>query len=463
MKTVFRAAILLTLAGTLAAAQTAAPSDVQNEGKRPVETQLIQKSALGAAAGQSALSDNQTNITFEEILAHPDNAALNYNFARQQVRQGDLKGAAATLQRILMVEPDLPRVRLFYAVVLYRLDDLAESEQELQKLRALNITPDVQKELDVYLNAIAKRQKRDHLSGELGLGWEFDDNRNATPASGQFLFGGTPIIASTPRTSDTSALFLAGVQERHRFSGNNEAFATFDYYRAEQTQLKSLNLQAYSVTAGDTIRTPWLWTLKPAVLYDHVLLAQSTFLRNRGLDLRAERSLTRSTLFFAEVRDVFNDYVAVPTFLSAHGLSGIQLDFIAGAERALSPRQKVSLSLDYGVKHAFNNVFAYNREGIDVSHTLLFSRGLFLLSSLSLHFDQYPHPDIVISGNHRSDKTGRLSFTAGAPLSLIHPKLKDLLATFTYEYYQAISTINNYAFTNNKIAALLTYRWDAAF
>lgn len=454
--------ILAAILAAPAFAQNATP-DIESESRKPAETQAVQKSALEAFAGRLGLGDNEPAISYDDVLANPDNVDLNYRFARQQVRQGDLKGAAATLQRILLVNPDLPKVRLFYAVVLYRLDDLAESELELKRLSELKLTDDVRKELDVYQKAVAKRQKTNHLSGQLGIGWEFDDNRNATPASGHFLFADTPINAGTPRTSDTSLLFLGSVQEKHAFSGNNEASIGLDYFRSEQTQLKNLNIQAYALNAGDSIRTPWDFTLKPSLIFDHALIAQSTFLRDRGLDLRAERKISQSTLLFADFSDVYNDYVNAPSFQTAHGFTGIKADFTVGAERVLSPHQKVTVSGAYGVKHAINNIYAYDRTALDVSHMLLFAKGAFLVSGLSLHYDYYPHPDVFISAFRRTDKTARLNLTLGAPMTFIHPVLKDVVGTITYEYYWANSSVTNYGYTNNKIAALLTYRWDAAF
>jgi len=32
----------------------------------------------------------------------------------------------------------------------------------------------------------------------------------------------------------------------------------------------------------------------------------------------------------------------------------------------------------------------------------------------------------------------------------------------SYEYYHAFSTVTNYAYSNNKLATLLSYRWDKA-
>lgn len=455
-------AALSAIAAAPAFAQNATP-DIQNESTKPAQAQAVQKNAFEAWAESLRFEESAAPISYDEVLAHPDDADLNYRFARQQVRQGDLKGAAATLQRILLVNPNLPKVRLFYAVVLYRLDDLTEAQLELQHLRELPLTDDVRKELDAYQAAVDKRLKKNHVSGQLGFGWEYDDNRNATPASGHLEFANTPINDATPRTSDTSMLFLGSVEGRHAFSGNNEASLGVDYFRAEQTQLKNLNIQAYSVNAGDAIRTPWDFTVKPSLIFDHALIAQSTFLRDRGAEVRFEHKTTQKTLLFADFSDVYNDYVAAPSFTTAHDFSGVKADFTVGAERTLSPHQKLTLSGGYGVKHAFNNIYAYDRGALDLGHMLLFGKGAFLVSGLTLHYDYYPHVDVFVSGSHRVDKTARLNFTLGAPMSFIHPVLKDVVGTLTYEYYWVNSSVTNYGYTNNKIAALLTYRWDAAF
>jgi Flp pilus assembly protein TadD len=74
--------------------------------------------------------DSGPPVTYADVLRDPDNIELNLRFARTRVNEGNVRGAAATLERILLIDPDLAQVRLFYGVVLYRLENLDEAEKE---------------------------------------------------------------------------------------------------------------------------------------------------------------------------------------------------------------------------------------------------------------------------------------------------------------------------------------------
>ena len=73
-------------------------------------------------------------IAFEEILAAPNDLQLNLDYARQEVKSGRLQQAAAALERLLLIKPNWDSVRLFYGVVLYRLDDMGGAIRELSLL-----------------------------------------------------------------------------------------------------------------------------------------------------------------------------------------------------------------------------------------------------------------------------------------------------------------------------------------
>ena len=55
--------------------------------------------------------------------------------ARQQIRSGDLTGAAATLERVLINHPDASDVLLLHASVLCRLDDAGGARLEIDEVR----------------------------------------------------------------------------------------------------------------------------------------------------------------------------------------------------------------------------------------------------------------------------------------------------------------------------------------
>lgn len=94
-------------------------------------------------------------VTFEQIYADPTNRDLNLNYAQQQAARGDLLGAASALERLLYAEPNWHSVRLFYAGVLYRLDDKDAAAHEVMLLERQDLTPNQVTQLANYKSAFA--------------------------------------------------------------------------------------------------------------------------------------------------------------------------------------------------------------------------------------------------------------------------------------------------------------------
>ena len=70
-----------------------------------------------ATVGTGALAAEETGdgglVSFQDVLANPQDAGLSFRYARQQVAAGNLTGATASLERMLIHNPDLHEVRLF--------------------------------------------------------------------------------------------------------------------------------------------------------------------------------------------------------------------------------------------------------------------------------------------------------------------------------------------------------------
>ena len=83
-----------------------------------------------------------------------------------------------------------------------------------------------------------------------------------------------------------------------------------------------------------------------------------------------------------------------------------------------------------------------------------------------MNFDNYAAPEFTVGSLIRHDKTLRYRATYGVPLGTVFfdkilPKpLKDIVFTFSYEYYRAFSNITNYAYANNKLEGMLTKRLE---
>ena len=121
-------------------------------------TELLKETEKATEAASEAVFDANRKITFAQILADPDNIDLNFQYAKNQAAEGDLRGASGTLERILLINPDLPQVRLIYAIVLFRLDNINEAEREFRAVTGSNLSPNLRAEIAGYLKRIEQRR-----------------------------------------------------------------------------------------------------------------------------------------------------------------------------------------------------------------------------------------------------------------------------------------------------------------
>ena len=107
-----------------------------------MDTGIKTITAITAALMISATASFADPITFEDVYAAPDNAALNLAYANQEISKGDLLSAANALERLLLSQPNLDSVRLLYAKVLFMLDDKAAAARELDVLKGRSLSPE---------------------------------------------------------------------------------------------------------------------------------------------------------------------------------------------------------------------------------------------------------------------------------------------------------------------------------
>lgn len=320
--------------------------------------------------------------------------------------------------------------------------------------------------MEKYLALVEKRRKRNRLSGRIGVGVEYETNRNASPQSGERLFSDSPLALadSSKRKQDSNRILLGGLEWRRDLGSQagHEAFAGATFYQAEQERIKTLNLQAVSLQGGGVWKAGKL-SVTPTLLFDHVRLSQATYLRNRGGGLRVDRRINRPTSVFIEFRDMYQDYARTREVPAAPERNGVQWDLSAGFDRILTPTRKLNAALTHTVKRASKSYNAYLRDAVSLRHSWLLGKGTFLVSSLALGYDRYTDPDTFVSGRYRRDTTLRAGMLYGSPLTPLSPKLKDLLGTLNLDYYRVASTVRNYAYTDFKFGAMLTYRWELSF
>lgn len=127
---------------------------------------------------------------FAEMLADPGNLDKSFRFAGLAVRVGDLEGAVAALERMLLVNSNLPRVRLELGVLYFRLGSYEAAREYLKTaLETPNMPPEVRERAEKVLAQIDKQKAPTRLTGTLLAGLRWQSNANAAP-TGEVRVGG---------------------------------------------------------------------------------------------------------------------------------------------------------------------------------------------------------------------------------------------------------------------------------
>ncbi|MBI4597822.1 MAG: tetratricopeptide repeat protein [Candidatus Omnitrophica bacterium] len=405
-------------------------------------------------------------VTFAQVLADSDNIDLNFRYAKAQVARGDVLGAAATLERILLLDPSLAHVRLFYGIVLFRLDNLDEAERTLKGIRDQPMPSSLRQEIDDYLRQIRRRRQATRWSSSLSLGYGFDTNRNASPSSKHRLFSDAALGVpdSSKKRRDTSLLVIQNIDVAHDLGvqAGHQLIGSFNYFLGEQTAADDLDLQAFAFEVGGVFKH-WLAEATSTGFSDHIMLSRETYLRTRGVRTLLTRNLAKRFQTFLSTEWAREEYRGITENAVAGERTGDRVTINGGGEYALSPTMRLAGSLAYEKKNAKVDYWRYDGWGLTGSHTWLLGRGQFLINSIGFDVNLYDGPDRAISAQTRQDKELRVRVTYGAPLALfgagkILPKLvyDNLTATFTFEQFRALSNITNYTYSNSKYLMMLT-------
>ena len=398
--------------------------------------------AAGRALDIEAI-DEGPPVTYADVLRNPDDVALNLRFARAQVDQGNVRGAAATLERILLVDPDLAQIRLFYAVVLFRLENIDEAEREFRAVAALDIPGDVRAEVERYLERIALARRLTRYTATLSLGVHYDTNRTFVPEDEQRLVVGVPFDVGAEE-DDVGWIGVGNIRVDHDlgYQDKHELFGSLTYYHDEQVTQDTQDLQSFVVTGGGAYRNAYAGIdVIPSLSYTHIRLSRETFFQEVGGELRFERSFGAGIEGFASARLSTQTFSPIRENTTSQQRDGRQFSGTIGGS------------------------FAFTRAQIRLSHTWLMGGGQFLLNSLTFQRDRYEDPDPAISAITRHDDILRYRLTYGAPLSFffgegtLWPAVADITFTPSVEILRAESNLTNFEIRNAKFQALLTKTW----
>ena len=106
----------------------------------------------------------------ESLFADPTNIEINLAYLQQQLAGGNFKGAAATLQRVLLLDPNSKLAKVLYAEVQLKLGNRADARLILQQLLAdKSLSTPMREKASALNEAVERSERRLSISGSGGL------------------------------------------------------------------------------------------------------------------------------------------------------------------------------------------------------------------------------------------------------------------------------------------------------
>jgi hypothetical protein len=251
------------------------------------------------AVRQAAQADYER--LFKDMLRRPADLDLIFRFAEAAIRAENYESAVSALERLLLFNPNLPRVQLELGVLYYRMGSFQLARSYLSRAAdAPDVPPDVRKRVAGFLEEIDRRTAASKIEGEVtvGLRWQSNANTGVDRLIRTGIFPGqdvfTPGGSLQPR-SDTNAFVQASVEHTYDLgtqSGDSLVTGAV-FYGTRQFRETQLDLSFGEVRSGPRLTVlpdtlPGV-QVRPYIMANMVGLADRKYFASwgGGVELRA--------------------------------------------------------------------------------------------------------------------------------------------------------------------------------
>ncbi|MGI9372838.1 MAG: hypothetical protein ACR2OJ_10105 [Hyphomicrobiales bacterium] len=414
-------------------------------------------------------SDDATPISYAQILQQPDNLQLVFTYAQQQTEQGNLQVAAGALERLLLLEPEWDDARLYYAIILYRLDDMDGALREFEILETRDLSPAQMREVRRYTGLADHNVADTRISAIISAGLRYDTNRNL--ASDRDLgFGGPvgPIPLVIPKRDDGAV--IGDVRLRiEQDLGSPDGHYVFAYGRGYLNKQFKVTIQDFligEVRAGGTFFFDRL-QITPYGKVEGLRIDDHHRLTEGGGGLALAYGVSPTWSFRGGFEIVSQNYTTTSNTPLSDLRDGELYSPWAGFSYRIDRNNTFSADVTYHIKDARTNYYSFNELDARIANFTLLGQGQYLLSELRLWDFRADAPDPAYSSSvTRKDFRikGRLAY--GVPISTLArwmggdapEAIDDMNVQVSGAYFHQNSNIPNFDLSNFTADIVFTKR-----
>ena len=330
-----------------------------------------------------------SNIKAQDVYQNPDDYALNLEFAKQQVRKGEMLTAAAALERMLYANPNWHSARLFYAHILYRLDDQKAALRELDLLKRQNLNDYQEETMERYKVKFQTPPGRlyptaqDTNDGTSTLSAQYKSAYTRSSATGsahdasdpikaQVTVGGaldsnagnklTEAVFGFNDLGDVSGVFSGRVKATHQLAEKNDLVLRAELsgqIQSHQT-FREADYSAVDARLGVSFKSGDTSRVFVDSKFRRLNVSGESYLTQIGPQVTATRQNSPTRRVSVSVSGEYQDYENLTQAPLEDLRDGVKLQVNGGILQKIEQKHTLGVSLGYEVKTANLDAFAYN-------------------------------------------------------------------------------------------------------
>jgi hypothetical protein len=438
---------------------------------------LVLGLGIGAAPAQEVSGDERARLQaqkeelFQKMLRNPGDLDTSFAYADVSARLGDNEAAVSALERMLLFNPDLPRVQLELGALYFRMGSFEIARTYFDKAAAANPPAEVKARIDRYLAEISHQSSPQLFTGFLFFGAQYQSDANVAPGSPLIHspIGDVLLSSQFVKQADGNAFLTGsalysydlGTQSRDTAEVTGTGFLNHYFH------IGRLDLALAEVTAGPRFNfaepAPGITTssVKPYLILNEVGLGGNQYFNTYGFGIEG----TATAMFDFRIKPVFefrqkNFSNAADRPLS-RGLNGSDKLASLLVDKPITENSNLTLEFDFLAQGTRLKYYSNQAYAASAAYRIRYDDpvGLFRLPwettvFLSRSYGNYDAPDpccvtgVSLAGaefSDRHDRRWRFGFTQSF-------QILDNLAVIVQAQRDIVSSnLPLYAYTSNTV------------
>ncbi len=277
---------------------------------------------IGAPVAAQVAADEEQALRVEQrqqfaaMFEAPDDVELMFKYALTSVRLQDYEAAITTLERILIYNPNLPRVKVELGASYFRIGSYPVAKFYFEEvINDATASSDLKERVQAYIDEIDKRTRKSYLTGRIGIDTIFTTNANFGPEDRDAVFLGVPVtLLGANVTSQTDVGFGLVGQVSHIYdlsSANGEVWRSdlaFSAVRFADTPSGATDVGVIRtgprLSLDDDRYGP---KIRPYLEVSHVRFAKTPLQTTIGGGFELTNTLNQSMSLFSDLRIAWKD------------------------------------------------------------------------------------------------------------------------------------------------------------